>query len=78
MIYTGPMLRVALFVIPAVAVTGLVLLLNELHANPGLAAVALGTVAVISGATLGYFADHLPEIRRPHRPRRVASVHHGD
>lgn len=72
------MFRVALFVIPVVAVTGLVLLLNELHANPGIAAVALGSVAVISGATLGYFADRLPEIRRPHRPRHLAGIHHGD
>lgn len=72
------LLLFALFVAPITAVVGLARLLNALHANPGVAAVAMGLVAVTSGATFGYFADRLPEIRRPHRPRHLAGVRHGD
>lgn len=49
--------RIALFAVPTAAVAGLVLLLNELDAGVGIAVAALGLVAVVSGAALGYFAD---------------------
>ena len=78
MIYTAPMLiRIALVALPAAAVVGLVLLLNGLGAGAGIAAAALGLVAVLGGAALGYFADRLPE--RP-RARRAHSLipHHVD
>jgi hypothetical protein len=62
-------LRIALFVVPAAAAACLVLLLNGLAASPGIAVVALGLLAVLSGAALGTFADRLPELpaaRRRH------------
>lgn len=37
-----------------------ILLLNGLNTGAGVAAAALGLVAVAGGATLGYFADRLP------------------
>jgi hypothetical protein len=78
-IYTQDMaLRIALFTIPFVVVAGLVLLLNELHASPGIAVASFGLVAVATGATLGYFADRLPDLRRARRSRRLAGIHHGD
>lgn len=49
--------RIALFAVPAAAVAGLVLLLNGLDAGAGIAVAAFGLVAVVGGATLGYFAD---------------------
>lgn len=49
--------RIALFAVPTVTVAGLVSLLNGLDAGAGIAVAALGLVAVVSGATLGYFAD---------------------
>jgi hypothetical protein len=52
--------RVALFTVPALAVAGLVLLLNSLNASAGIAVAAFGVFAVATGATLGYFADCLP------------------
>ncbi|HVT00265.1 MAG TPA: hypothetical protein VHE08_07095 [Solirubrobacterales bacterium] len=55
-------LRIALFAVPMAAVAGLVLLLNALEAQTGVAVAALGMVAVASGAALGYFADRLPEL----------------
>jgi hypothetical protein len=70
-------LRIALFTIPFAVVAGLVLLLNELHANPGVAVASFGLVAVVTGATLGYFADRLPDLRRVHRPHHRASIRHG-
>lgn len=44
---------------------------------------ALGFIAVAGGATLGYFADRLPELRKADRGRpdstgRLAGAHHGD
>jgi hypothetical protein len=55
-------LRIALFAVPMAAVAGLVLLLNALNAEAGVAVAALGVVAVASGSALGYFADRLPEL----------------
>lgn len=78
MIYTGLMLRFVLVVTPITAVIGLVMMLNDLHPNPGVAVVAFGAVAVISGATLGYFADRLPEMPRPHRPHPLTGARHGN
>ena len=74
-------IRVALFAMPTAAVIGLVLLLNGLDAGVGIAVAALGSVAVLSGAALGYFADRLPELpqaRRRHADgtRRFAGAHH--
>jgi hypothetical protein len=45
--------RIAIVVVPIVATAGLVLLLNGLDAGAGVAAAALGLVAVAGGATLG-------------------------
>ncbi len=75
-------IRVALFAMPTAAVIGLVLLLNGLDAGVGISVAALGAVAVLSGAALGYFADRLPELpqarRRRHTEgtRRLAGTHH--
>jgi hypothetical protein len=55
-------LRIALFAVPMAAAAGLVLLLNALDAQVGIAVAAFGLVAVASGAALGYFADRLPEL----------------
>lgn len=72
MIYTRDMVvRIALFAIPFVAVAGLVLLLNGLHAGPGIAAVSFGLFAVTTGTTLGYFADRLTAFPHPRRPRSL-------
>ena len=77
MIYTGHMtVRIALFAIPIASAVGLVLLLNGVGAGAGVAVAVLGLIAVSGGATLGYFADRLPEWPRKHRvhplvPHRV-------
>ncbi len=44
------LIRIALFAIPAVAAAGLTLLLNGLHADPGITVASLGLVAVLRGA----------------------------
>lgn len=76
MIYTGSMaIRVGLIAIPTAAVVGLVLLLNGLDAGAGIAAAALGVVAVVSGAVLGYFADRLPELPRARRSHPLIPRH---
>jgi hypothetical protein len=71
-------IRIALFAIPTAAVVGLVLLLNGLGAGAGAAVAALGLVAVLSGAALGYFADRLPELPQVRRAHPLAGAHHGD
>lgn len=73
-------IRIALFAIPTAAVGGLVLLLNGLDADAGIAVAALGVVAVLSGAALGYFADRLPDFPSARRSppgggHRLAGVH---
>lgn len=79
MIYTLAMaIRIALFAIPAIAVAGLVFLLNGLDASAGISVAAFGLIAVATGTALGYFADRLPEFRQVRRPHRLAGVHHGD
>lgn len=79
MIYTPTMaIRIALFAVPAVAVAGLVLLLNGLDASAGVAVAAFGVVAVATGSALGYFADRLPELPQARRPHHLAGIHHGD
>lgn len=70
--------RIALFALPTAVVAGLVLLLNGLDAGAGIAVAALGVVAVLSGAAIGYFADRLPEFPLARRTHRLASAHHGD
>jgi hypothetical protein len=78
-IYTRDMaIRIALFTIPFAVVAGLVLLLNGVDASAGIAVAAFGLVAVAIGATLGYYADRLPELRRNRQPHHLAGVHHGD
>jgi len=52
-------LRIAAFGIPALAVAGLVPLLNSLEASAGIAVAAYAAVTVSSGVTIGYFADRL-------------------
>ena len=71
-------IRIAQFAVPVIAVAGLVLLLNGLDASAGIAVAAFGVVVVATGATLGYFADRLPELPRARRPHPLAGVHHGD
>lgn len=79
MIYTPAMaIRIALFAVPALVITGLVLMLNGLDASAGIAVAAFGLVAAASGTALGYFADRLPELPRARRPHRFVGVHHGD
>jgi hypothetical protein len=68
-------IRIGIFAIPTAAVVGLVLLLNGLNAGAGIAAAALGVVAVASGATLGYFADRLPELPRARRAHPLVPHH---
>lgn len=75
-------IRIALFAIPATAAVGVVLLLNGLHAEAGIAVASLGLVAVLGGASIGYFADRLPELpgarhRNAQRAGRLAGVHDG-
>jgi len=71
-------IRIALFALPAIAVAGLVLLLNSLDASSGIAVAAFGVVAVATGAALGYFADRLPELPQARRPHHLAEIHHGE
>lgn len=60
MIYARNMvLRITVFGIPAIAVVGLVLLMNSLEASPALALAAYAFIAVSTGATIGYFGDRL-------------------
>ena len=74
--YTGYMaFRIALFGIPAVAMAGTVLLLNELGAGAGIAAVSLGLVAVAGGSAFGYFADRLPALPRARRTHPLVPHH---
>jgi hypothetical protein len=69
--------RIALLAGPIAAVVALVLLINGLDASAGIAVVALGLVAVIGGATVGYFAHRLPELPRTRRPQSLIP-HHTD
>ena len=71
-------IRIALFAVPAIAVAGLVLLLNGLDASAGIAVAAFGVVAVATGTALGYFADRLPELPQARGPHRLAGMHRGD
>jgi hypothetical protein len=64
-------IRIALVAIPTTTVVGLVLLLNGLDAGAGIAAAALGLIAVASGAAFGYFADRLPGVSRSRRAHRL-------
>jgi hypothetical protein len=64
--------RVAFVFVPAAAIAGLVLLLNKLHADAGIAVASLGMAAVILGTVLGSQAHRLPELPRPQRPRSAA------
>ena len=63
--------RIALLVLPAAAVAGLVLLLNGLHAGAGVAAASLGLAAVVIGGVLGYL-DFACAVRL--RQREIAAV----
>jgi len=56
-------IQIRLFGIPAVAVVGLVLLLNSLNASPGIAFAAYTVLAVATGAAIGHFVDRLPGAR---------------
>ena len=59
-------------------VAGLVLFLNGVDASAGIAVAALGVLAVATGATLGYFAHHLPELPGARRSHRPTGLHRGD
>lgn len=78
MIYTPNMVRILVFAVPFAAVAGLVLLLNGLGAEPGIAVAAFGLLAVLIGSSIGYFANRLPELRRTRQPHCLASIHHSD
>lgn len=71
-------IRIALFAVPAIAVAGLVLLLNGLDASAGIAVAAFGLVAVSTGTAVGYFADRLPELPQARRPHHLAGIRRGD
>jgi len=61
MIYSRNMaLYIALFGVPAVAVVGLVFLLDSTKASAGIAVAAFTVVAATIGAAIGCFADRLP------------------
>jgi hypothetical protein len=68
-------IRIALFAVPAAAVTGVVFLLNGLDASAGVAVAVFGMVAVASGTALGYFADRLPELPRGRRSHPLIPRH---
>ncbi len=68
-------LRIALFAVPMAAVSALVLLLNALDAQAGVAVAAFGLVAVASGVALGCFADRLPEFPGARHGRHVAGAY---
>jgi len=71
-------IRIALIAVPAVAVAGLVLLLNGLDTSAGIAVAAFGLIAVATGTALGYFADQgrflEPVARRRSMRRRSAAA----
>ena len=78
-IYTQHMvIRIGLSATPFAVVAGLVVLLNGVHAGAGIAVASFGLVAVVTGATLGYFADRLDGSRRSRRPQRLAGIHRAD
>jgi hypothetical protein len=66
---------VALIGLSAAAVTVLVILLNALNAEPGIAVAALLSVAAVTGAALGCLADRLPEPSGARRTRSFAPRH---
>lgn len=53
-------IRIALFVVPAIAAVGLVALLNALNANGAIVVVAFTTVAAAIGTAIGCSIDRLP------------------
>lgn len=78
MTYPRNMVRIVAFAIPALAIAGLVFLLNSLEASPGVAVGAYALIAVSSGVTIGYFADRLLEghsERRSSSPPRLRRDH---
>jgi energy-converting hydrogenase Eha subunit A len=52
--------RIRLFATPFAVVAALMVLLNGVHAEAGIAVASFSLVAGVTGATLGYFADRLP------------------
>lgn len=70
-------LRITVFGVPFFAVVGLVFLLNSLEASPGVAVAAYAVIAIVTGATIGYFADRLLG-GPPERPSGPASHLHPD
>ena len=65
-------LYVALFGLPAVAVVGLVLLLNSTNASAEITVAAFTVAAAAIGAAIGCFADRLPGAQ-PGRKAHTAS-----
>jgi len=53
-------LCIALFGIPAVAVVGLVFLLDSANASAEIVVASFTVLAAATGAAIGYFADRLP------------------
>jgi hypothetical protein len=67
----------AVLVFLALAVSGLVILLNALNAGPGVSVAVLGLFSAGLGGAAGYFSDRIPDVsgrpgpvgsRRSHRP----------
>lgn len=70
MIYARKMaFRIALFVIPALSVIGLVILFNSLNAPPSLFVAAYTLIAGSTGAAIGCFANRSPERPSSRRAR---------
>jgi membrane protein DedA with SNARE-associated domain len=55
--------RVALFAVTLVVTIGLIILLNVADATQWVALISLGLVAIVAGATLGYFGGRWPDHR---------------
>lgn len=66
-------LYIALFGIPAVAVVGLVFLLDSTNASAGITVAAFTVVSATIGAAIGRFSDRLPGAE----PNRKAPHRHG-
>lgn len=69
-------LYIALFCIPAVAVVGLVFLLDRTNANAEITVAAFTVVSATIGAAIGRFADRLPGAEPSHKGH-TASRRHG-
>jgi hypothetical protein len=70
-------LLIALFSIPAIAVVGLVFLLDSTNAGAEITVAAFTVLAVATGAAIGCFADRLPGAQQS-REAQTSSHRHGN